>query len=185
MTYEEFEKHMAEKYPRYCGEQARFGGYAIGEGWYPIIEQLIAEIDYYTKWRRNTRAYELKRQRAKKHGIEGVLKFMVKPGRTPTEWDIENAENIMSNEQKIPEKVSYVRIDQIKEKFGGLRFYYEGGDDHISGMVRMAELWAGRTCEKCGNKGERRQGGWVRTLCDIHEQEYQDRKKNMSDEYYA
>ena len=106
MTYEEFEKHMAEKYPRYCGENARFGGYAIGEGWYPIIEQLIAEIDYYTKWRRNTRAYELKRQRAKKHGVEGVLKFMVKPGRTPTEWDIENAENIMKQEQKFLKRLT-------------------------------------------------------------------------------
>jgi hypothetical protein len=185
MTYEEYEKHMAEKYPRYCGELSRFGGYAIGEGWYPIIEQLIAEIDSYTKWRRNQRAYELRRQRAKKHGVEGVLKFMVKAGRTPTDWDIENAENIMNNEQQIPEKVEWVHIDQIKEKFGGLRFYYHGGDSQIHGMVRMAELWAGHSCEKCGNKGTRRQGGWIRTLCDVHEAEYQERNKKMSDEYYA
>lgn len=181
MNYDEFEKHMAEKYPRYCGENVRFGGYAIGEGWYPIIEQLIAEIDSYTKWKRNTRAYELKRQRAKKHGVEGVLKFMVKPGRTVSEWDIENAENIMDTEQTIPEKVNWVHIEQIKEKFGGLRFYYYGGDAHISGMVRMAEIWAGRTCEKCGDKGERRSGGWIRTLCDTHEQEYQNKFKGDED----
>jgi len=181
MMYEEFEKQMEQKYPRYCGPDALFGGFAIGEGWYHIIEQLIGEIDHYTKWRRNQRAYELKRQRAKKHGVDGVLKFMVRSGRTPTDWDIENAENIMRTEQVVPEKVNWVVIDQIKEKFGGLRFYYHGGDDHISGMVRMAETWADNTCEKCGDKGKRRSGGWVRTLCDKHEQEYQNKFKGDED----
>ena len=41
------------------------------------------------------------------------------------------------------------QICQIKEKFGGLRFYYQGGDDEISGMVRMAEAWADHSCETC------------------------------------
>ena len=29
--YEEFAKNMAEKYPRYCGDDSHFGGFAIGE----------------------------------------------------------------------------------------------------------------------------------------------------------
>jgi hypothetical protein len=66
------------------------------------------------------------------------------------------------------EPVKEVVIDQIKEKFGGLRFYYEGGDDTIHGMVRMAESWASHSCESCGNVGKRVGGGWVRTLCDFH-----------------
>ena len=180
MTYEEFEKHMAEKYPRYFGEGKRYGGFAIGEGWYPIIEALVAQIDHYTKWKRNQRAYELKRQRAKKRGVDGVLKFMVKAGRTPSDWDIENAENIMNSEQTIPPKVEWIRVAQIKEKFGGLRFYYDGGDGHISGMVTMAESWAHRTCETCGNKGKSREGGWIRTLCDKHEALYQVSKGNYT-----
>jgi hypothetical protein len=61
-----------------------------------------------------------------------------------------------------------VEINQIKEKFGGLRFYYTGGDDTISGMVRMAECWADSSCEVCGAVGKRRSGGWIRTLCDTH-----------------
>lgn len=69
-----------------------------------------------------------------------------------------------------------VVVVQIKEKFGGLRFYYDGGDDTIDGMVRMAEVWAGRSCETCGRPGERRSGGWIRTLCDEHEAEYQKRR---------
>jgi hypothetical protein len=184
MTYEEFEKHMAEKYPRYCGVHARFGGYAISPGWYEIIESLVGQIESYTKWKRNTRAYQLRVKRARNKGREAVLKFICN-GKEPREYDEDRADNIMESESAVIPKVDWVHIEQIKEKFGGLRFYYYGGDDHISGMVRMAEIWAGRTCEKCGDKGERRSGGWIRTLCDVHEQEYQDRNKKMSDEYYA
>lgn len=64
--------------------------------------------------------------------------------------------------------VKQVVIAQIKEKFGGLRFYYDGGDETVYGMVRMAESWAGHSCEECGNAGKRSGEGWIRTLCDFH-----------------
>lgn len=67
--------------------------------------------------------------------------------------------------------VPQVVIAQIKEKFGGLRFYYEGGDDTVYGMVRMAESWASRSCEECGAPGQRTGGGWIKTLCDFHNAE--------------
>jgi hypothetical protein len=69
----------------------------------------------------------------------------------------------------IPEEIEPVVVDQIKEKFGGLRFYYTGGDSTIDGMVSMAESWAAHTCETCGNHGVGRSvGGWLTTLCDMH-----------------
>lgn len=71
--------------------------------------------------------------------------------------------------------VEQVVATQVKEKFGGLRFYYKGGDEHISGMVRMAESWASITCEVCGQPGEIRQGGWIKTLCDEHDAERKER----------
>ena len=46
--------------------------------------------------------------------------------------------------------------DQVKEKFGTLRFYYTGGDDRIDGMVRMAESMSAVTCETCGAPGKLR-----------------------------
>jgi hypothetical protein len=64
------------------------------------------------------------------------------------------------------EVVPQVTLDQVKEKFGTLRFYYSGGDDYISGMVAMAEAMSGVTCEGCGNIGERKGGGWVHTYCE-------------------
>lgn len=180
MNYEEFEKHMAEKYPRYFGEDKRYGGFAIGEGWYQIIDSLMSNIDHYTKHRRNMRARDLKKLRAKNKGMEAMIVFMVgKKGREPSDWDIERAEEAMENDINITPKLNWIEVQQIKEKFGGLRFYYDGGDDEISGMVSMAESWANHTCEDCGNKGERRSGGWIRTLCDVHEAEYQARKNDV------
>ena len=70
-----------------------------------------------------------------------------------------------------------VVITQIKEKFGGLRFYYDGGDDRVFGMVTMAESWADHTCEECGKPGKARHTGWIKTLCDEHAAEREARYK--------
>jgi hypothetical protein len=71
------------------------------------------------------------------------------------------------------EVVPQVVLQQVKEKFGTLRFYYQGGDDYIRGMVSLAESMSGVTCEGCGNQAETNWpkaenggiGGWVRTIC--------------------
>lgn len=78
---------------------------------------------------------------------------------------------------KTTEVVAQVTVGQIKEKFGGLRFYYSGGDDVIDGMVRMAESWASRSCETCGNRATKQTTGWIKNLCDEHFEEYETRKK--------
>jgi hypothetical protein len=99
---------------------------------------------------------------------------------TPGSREIER-KRIISGERdidKVPEACEQVVVDQVKEKFGGLRFYYTGGDDLIDGMVRMAESMSEVTCEECGYPGTTRGGGWVRTLCDKHENEYQQRGSN-------
>lgn len=78
---------------------------------------------------------------------------------------------------KIPKKVPQVVVQQIKEKFGGLRFYYEGGDEHIGGMVRMAESWAHRSCEDCGAPATKQTTGWIRNVCDKHFEEREAQRK--------
>jgi hypothetical protein len=92
------------------------------------------------------------------------------------DWQNKNFEKGFTQYKQVPQVVAV----QVKEKFGGLRFYYEGGDDHISGMVRMAESWAANTCEECGAPGTVRQGGWIRTLCDEHERAYQERQEKYA-----
>ena len=70
----------------------------------------------------------------------------------------------VDNHKECPQVV----VEQIKEKFGTLRFYYQGGDEFVSGAVWLAESLSGNMCEECGAPGKRTQGGWVRTLCDFH-----------------
>ena len=57
---------------------------------------------------------------------------------------------------------------QVKEKFGGLRFYVDGGDDWVYGAISMAESISYRTCEVCGAPGKTRGTGWIRTTCNEH-----------------
>ncbi len=129
--YELFSKEMETKFPEiFVG---KYGGFAVGAGWWPIIEALCTNIQHHIDW--NNKNFE-----------KGYTQY---------------------------KQVPQVTVEQIKEKFGGLRFYYQGGDEHISGMVRMAESWAGHSCEECGAPGEMRSGGWVKTLCDKHEAERQ------------
>jgi hypothetical protein len=59
---------------------------------------------------------------------------------------------------------------QVKEKFGGLRFYINAVDESIYEEVHSyideAESKSYKTCEACGKPGKRRGGGWIRVLCD-------------------
>jgi hypothetical protein len=61
-----------------------------------------------------------------------------------------------------------VKFDQIKEKYGGLRIYFSGGDDYVEGLVSMTEAISYKTCEVCGDKGECNKSGWFTTLCPTH-----------------
>src|SRR4051794_31979223 len=49
-------------------------------------------------------------------------------------------------------KIPQVVAKQVKEKFAGLRFYYDGGDEKIAGMVDLAEELSYFTCEQCGRQ---------------------------------
>jgi hypothetical protein len=70
-------------------------------------------------------------------------------------------ENSQSDLDYIP-----VKFDQIKEKFGGIRIYYTGGDDYVNGVVSLADEMSYKICEVCGNSGKPNKGGWITTLCD-------------------
>jgi len=72
-----------------------------------------------------------------------------------------NQENDQSDLNYVP-----VKFDQIKEKIGGLRIYFSGGDDYVEGVIGMAEEMSYKICEECGNKGKPNKSGWITTLCN-------------------
>lgn len=75
---------------------------------------------------------------------------------------------------KIPEEVEQVVAEQVKEKFGILRFYYRGGDDTVNGMVSMAERISQFICIGCGGAGQlKNHRGWISNLCSNCEQKKQ------------
>ena len=85
------------------------------------------------------------------------------------EKNIEDRKRILADQpEKIKEELSYfpVKFDQVKEKYGGLRVYFTGGDDYVDGIVSMAEEYSYKVCEVCGNSGKPNKGGWITTLCD-------------------
>lgn len=126
--YDKFAKRMEERFPKMFVD--KYGGFAVGEGWWPILEKLCASIQSHIDWK-----------------------------------------------EKQGNPIPQVTVAQIKEKFGGLRFYYDGGDDQIYGMVRMAEAWADSSCEECGAPGTSGGKGWIKTLCPIHRAESDARYK--------
>ena len=60
---------------------------------------------------------------------------------------------------------------QVKEKFGGLRFYIAAGNKEIWKRITKAENESYEICEQCGEPGELHQTGWWRTLCEKHAKE--------------
>lgn len=62
-----------------------------------------------------------------------------------------------------------VIVDQVKEKYGRLCFYFHGGDDEVGGMVRLAEYQSMLICEACGQTDPKKLGqttkGWIKVCC--------------------
>jgi len=73
-------------------------------------------------------------------------------------------ERIQNHDNQFP---TDVYVEQVKEKYGGLRFYIRGGDDRIHGMISLAESLSYEICERCGSMNNVSQtDGWIKTLCE-------------------
>lgn len=59
-------------------------------------------------------------------------------------------------------------VFEVKEKFGGLRFYVENSNKEIDALIYKTEEASYFTCEVCGKPGKPRGSGWIRTLCEEH-----------------
>jgi hypothetical protein len=59
-------------------------------------------------------------------------------------------------------------IDQVKEKYGGLRIYSSPMHEEFDRFILGLETESYKICETCGEVGALRGGGWYKTLCDKH-----------------
>lgn len=78
---------------------------------------------------------------------------------------------IIELDAKIAETNPDYKIDQIKEKFGDLRFYTNEIDEAGYDAITEAEHKSAVTCELCGAEGQSSsRGGWIVTRCEEHKE---------------
>ena len=168
----ELETQIISKYPnifKNCSkspqESCMSFGLEVGDGWFNIINTLCESLTYMF-----TSSVEVDRHDAERLNIAPITW----KGTTNYYFHI---------------KPPQVIADQVKEKFGTLRFYYhlefdpvnldlvntgkypslvaanERYENFICGIIHFAETASGRTCEVTGSAGElHSRGGWVKVL---------------------
>ena len=182
----ELEAKLYEAYPdmlanrhKSPGETCMCWGIECGDGWYRLLNNLMSLIKNHQEWQNRCREQVIKHNAiALDCRVGDFRSFEAEFGETlKGEWLEKRREQFVTEPLKpVPEEVNWVVLDQIKEKFGGLRFYYSGGDDMVDGMVRMAEAMSCTICEQCGNQGFVRGSGWIKTLCDRHHEEREQKR---------
>jgi hypothetical protein len=163
---EELDKQLVEKYPllyrnRYAPmtETAMCWGFCCGEGWYNIIDTLSHLL---------CSEYEQKKER-----YESIKGYFEDGGRWPWTGGKEiTAEEVEQKRLEMVEAEKTVPVvSQVKEKFGTLRFYIDGGTKAHYNYIHFAENLSAVTCEECGKPGKIRGQGWYYTACDEHTKE--------------
>ena len=173
---QELDKLLCEKYPKMMvnrnkdmKETCMCWGFECGDGWFNILNQLMSQIQHHIDWKEKQRAGAIKYNEMAAQAKAGNFDLFEETMKAlPNDEYKEKrlAEIVAGDFRPVPESIPQVTLDQVKEKFGTLRFYYQGGDDYISGMVSLAESMTAVTCENCGNPGSCRGGGWVHTYCE-------------------
>lgn len=195
----ELDRELFRKYPKIFGLTKKPGNHPhypiylfhleCGDGWYNIIDALCANIQSHINHSRKERARALRYNRALTRAVKGDMSGLYHYysfGGKLTDY----GKNIADGEVKeprfktVPDAVCQTVAVQVKEKFGGLRFYTNSGDDIIYAYISMAESMSYRTCEVCGSPGKVYRDGWHTTLCSTHAAE-QNREDILEEEENA
>lgn len=181
---ENFEQYLMDTYPDFFNKNEKGEPYCpcgvwAPEGWHAVIDELCGAMHRYIKC---TSTRELKITSKLYYfwhflstAVSALHLFIVlklckklNTSKFNSTW-FKSVKYFDSKARKyskyVPKPPLNVKIDQIKEKFGDLRFYISGGDRQIEGMISFAEYLCRRTCEVSGEKGELHiRGSWFKTL---------------------
>lgn len=183
----ELDKKLCAKYPKIFANRhgdmrttAMCWGFECGDGWYWLIDRLCSNLQWNTD--HNNKSYVIENERLRK--LVPFLEKMIR--KIPGKYNLKRKKQwnplvifrgfllgILNNWRK---SLKYVNIEsgrypqvvasQVKEKYGGLRFYVEGASEAQWAVISFAEALSEHICEVCGttkNIGHTR--GWVSTLC--------------------
>jgi hypothetical protein len=190
---QELDALLCERYPKMMvnrnkdmQETCMCWGFECGDGWFNILDQLMSSIQHHIDWREKQRKWAIEYNEMAAQAKAGNFELFEETTKAQPNDEYKEkrlAEIIADDFREVPKSIPQVTLDQVKEKFGTLRFYYSGGDDYIDGMVSLAESLTGVTCESCGNVGERRGGGWIHTYCTPCEEARELARKKSDEEW--
>jgi len=173
----ELDEYLCKVYPKMMinrdksiQETCMCWGFECGDGWFQILNQLMSNIQHHIDWRERQRDIDIKFNEMAvqlKAGDSTLFDESMKD-MLNRDWVEKRKQELIDLPLREIKECPQVTLDQVKEKFGTLRFYYTGGDDYISGLVSMAESMSGVTCETCGKPGTRTRGSWIKTACKEH-----------------
>lgn len=159
----ELDEALCAKYPlifadrnKPMTETAMCWGFECGDGWYNLIDVLCGML--YSEYNQAKDRYE-----STKEYYDNGGKYPWVGGKEITAEELEQKRLAMEEAAKTVPVAT-----QVKEKFGGLRFYVNGATDKHWNYISFAENMSYRTCEQCGAPGKRYTDGWHQTLCDHH-----------------
>jgi hypothetical protein len=161
---EELDAKLVAKYPQIfknrfgdMRETAMCWGFECGDGWYNIIDVLCGLMT--SEYRQRKESYEFAKECLEKHG-----------GKFPWGGDKEvTAKEVEEKRLAMEEAAARIPVaSQVKEKFGGLRFYVQAATDKHYNYITFAENMSYHTCEECGKPGTYYPFGWHHVSCDEH-----------------
>jgi hypothetical protein len=173
------QQSLCQKYPSIFQDTGKpvqkslmIWGICVGDGWYGILDALCTNIQNHI---------DQHNQRCERDSQYNLMREQLTQGDC-TLFDTKEAawysdpvkrqariNQIVTEPARICQTpLQQVVAVQVKEKFGGLRFYYDGGDSYVEGLVAMAESMSYRTCDVCGNPGKTNNSGWISVRCEQH-----------------
>jgi hypothetical protein len=164
--------NLNEKYPKIINNTE----ICVGDGWIPLLDKtcyiIQSNIDWTIECKKRDEEYNKMAQAVKNYDhslFEEFFKAFFDTKGVYTPFLENKLAEVFNGEFRVIQPVCpQVVAVQIKEKFGSLRFYYDGGNQFCRGVISLAEEMSACICEVCGDFGKMRKGGWIRTLCDKH-----------------
>lgn len=134
-------------------------GIDVSDGWYDILFELSNNIQNYLN---------SKKKEEKFYIIKKLLRKLL--------FDSQGIPTYLFNILPSPifsflDRITFsfhdsFAVNQVKEKYGGLRYYVNLYDSVIESLIGYAEYKSLNTCELCGEYGVINKSGWLSVRCD-------------------
>lgn len=183
--YDKYPKIFADK-DKPMSESCMCWGIETGSGWYDLLDTLCRKIQWHCD-QRDWVPENMIIRRLKRLWNNVIWNHVMYPlargilldddkGPKPEgyfksiEWRLYQwIQNHFSLHERYKESTisrSQVVALQVKEKFGGLRFYAKGGDVTTMAYIDFAESMSYKICEACGStKDVTASQGWITVRC--------------------